>query len=64
MICNSCYHRNPLHLTNCVNCGMELAETREVTKVTMEIGQSKETGPLTPSNETYSNLLEKNSLNM
>ncbi len=52
-ICGSCYHRNPLHLANCVNCGMELVEAKELEKESaMAFEQTIEegTGPLTPPN--------------
>ncbi len=53
-ICGSCYHRNPVHLANCVNCGMELVETKELEKesaLAFENIVDEGTGPLTfPSN--------------
>lgn len=32
-ICDSCYHRNPLHLENCVNCGMQLEQPEIVAQI-------------------------------
>jgi ribosomal protein L40E len=30
VICSSCYHRNPLHLLNCVNCGTKLNKAQDI----------------------------------